>query len=324
MSTTLTETPRTGDTPKRRLLRGPSWLVTRQHRGALLTLLGAAVLGPIWIVYERSRMKDVLEAAGWPDKNVMSMDFDSDGVNLIISALGALPLLLAVFVGAPLIAGDKEHGTAQLVTTQSVSRGRWVAAKLAWIYGAVLVTAVVLSAVFTWWWKPLRAVFPYDWSSGSIFDITGPVLPALCLFLTAAGITMGVLVRRVLPAMAATLFLSWAFGVFWDEMIVKLASTRTLVYPLQDDMPARLNDALEVDRWVGSADGHLYGWGLCAKTTEKASDACIKEHGIVNNVYEYLEYNQMAGMQWLGAGLLLAGTAVLTAFVLWRVSRRPL
>ncbi|MFJ6014924.1 ABC transporter permease [Streptomyces sp. NPDC092952] len=324
MSTTLTEAPRSNDTTKPRLLRGLSWLVVRQHRGALLTLLGATVLGSLWIVYERSGMKDVLEAAGWPAKDVMSLNFDSDGVNLVVSALGALPLLLAVFVGAPLIAGDKENGTAQLVTTQSVTRGRWAVAKLAWTYGAVLVTGVVLSAVFTWWWKPYRSVFPYDWASGSIFDTTGPVLPAFCLFLTAAGVTIGVLVRRTLPAMAAGLFFSWAFGVFWDRMIVNLASTRTLVYPLDDDMPARLNESLEVDRWIGSADGHLYGWGLCSKTTEKASNACIEKHGIVNNVYEYLEYDQMGGMQWLGAALLLAGTAVLTAFVLWRVSRRPL
>ncbi|MFF2012150.1 ABC transporter permease [Streptomyces sp. NPDC058195] len=324
MSTTRTEAPRTDATTRPRLLRGLSWLVARQHRGALFSLLGATVLGPIWIVYERSRMKDVLDAVGWPGKDLPTPSFDSDGVSLIISALGALPLLLAVFVGAPLVSGDKENGTAQLVTTQSVTRLRWMVTKFAWVYGSVLVTAVVLSAVFTWWWKPLRPVFSYDWSSGSVFNITGPVLPALCLFLTAVGITLGVLVRRVLPAMAIALFFSWFFGVFWERMISSLAATRTLVYPLEADMPARLDDALEVDRWIGSADGELYGWGMCAKATEKASDACVEKYGIVNNVYEYLGFDQMAGMQWTGAGLLLAGTAVLTALVLWRVSRRPL
>ncbi|MER5501177.1 MULTISPECIES: ABC transporter permease [unclassified Streptomyces] len=321
MSTTRTETPRTERAPRPRLLHGLNWLVVRQHRAALLSLLGATVLGSIWLVYERSRMKDVLASAGSGRELV---NFDSDGVALVISALGALPLLLAVFIGAPLIAGDQEQGTAQLVTTQSVSRLRWVTTKIAWVYGAVLVTGAVLSAVFTWWWKPDRSVFSYDWSSGSIFDSTGPVLPALCLFLTAAGITIGALVRRLLPAMATTLFFAWALGVFWDEMIVNLAPTRTLVYPLNADMPAQLDESMEVDRWIGSADGQLYGWGLCAEPTEKASDACIEKHGIVNNVYEYLGFDQMPAMQWTGAGILLAGTVVLTAFVLWRVSRRPL
>ncbi|MFE7617737.1 ABC transporter permease [Streptomyces sp. NPDC057496] len=321
MSTTTTDTPRTERAPRPRLLHGLNWLVVRQHRAALLSLLGATVLGSIWLVYERSRMKDVLASAG---SGRELMNFDSDGVALVISALGALPLLLAVFIGAPLIAGDQEQGTAQLVTTQSVTRLRWVTTKIAWVYGAVLVTGAVLSAVFTWWWKPDRSVFSYDWSSGSIFDSTGPVLPALCLFLTAAGITIGVLVRRLLPAMATTLFFAWALGVFWDEMIVNLAPTRTLVYPLNADMPAQLDESMEVDRWIGSADGQLYGWGLCAEPTEKASDACIEKHGIVNNVYEYLGFDQMPAMQWTGAGILLAGTVVLTAFVLWRVSRRPL
>lgn len=167
------------------MLRGLSWLVTRQHRAALLSLLAATVLGAIWIVYERGHMKDILDAAGWPGKELAQPTFDSDGVGLVLTALGGLPLILAVFVGAPLVAGDQEQSTAQLVTTQSVSRMRWVATKFAWIYAAVLVPGVVLSALFTWWWKPYRSVFPSQWSEGSIFDATGPVLPALCLFMTA-------------------------------------------------------------------------------------------------------------------------------------------
>ncbi|MGW1408653.1 ABC transporter permease [Streptomyces sp. NPDC002403] len=324
MSTTLTDAPRTGRTPGPRMLRGLSWLVVRQHRAALLSLLAATVLGSIWIVYERSHMKDLLDAAGWPGKELAQPTFDSDGVGLVFTVLGGLPLILAVFIGAPLISGDQEQGTAQLVTTQSVSRSRWVATKFAWVYAAVLVTAAVLSALFTWWWKPYRSVFANQWADGSVFDATGPVLPALCLFMTAAGITIGVLVRRVLMSMAVTFVFAGAVGVAWDMVIPHLAPTRTITYPLTSDMPARLHESLEVDRWIGSADGHLYGWGLCAKTTEAASDACVKEHGIVNNVYEYLGFDQMPAMQWTGAGILLAGTAVLTAFVLWRVSRRPL
>ncbi|MEE1840809.1 MULTISPECIES: ABC transporter permease subunit [unclassified Streptomyces] len=324
MSTTLTDAPRTERAPGPRLLRGLSWLVARQHRALLLSLLAVMVLGSIWLVYERGQMKDFLDAAGWPEKELAQPTFDSDGVGLVIAALGGLPLILAVFVGAPLIAGDQEQGTAQLVTTQSVSRLRWVATKFAWIYAAVLVTSALLSALFTWWWKPYRSVFPSLWSDGSVFDNTGPMLPALCLFMTAAGITIGVLARRVLMSMAVTFVFAAAAGVVWDEMIVHLAPTRTLTYPLNADMPSRLDESLEVDRWIGSADGHLYGWGLCSKATEKASDACVKEHGIVDNVYKYLGFDQMPAMQWTGAGILLAGTVVLTAFVLWRVSRRPL
>ncbi|MFF2328449.1 MULTISPECIES: ABC transporter permease subunit [unclassified Streptomyces] len=324
MNATLTETPRTEQRPGRRLLRGLNWLVVRQHRAALSTVLAATVLGSIWIVYQRDRMRQLLEAAGWPDKELPQPTMDSTGVGLTLTALGSLPIILAVFLGAPMIAGDQEHGTAQLVSTQSVSRRRWVATKLAWCYAAVIVAGAVLSAFFTWWWKPYRSVFPSLWWEGSIFDSTGPVLPALCLFLTALGITVGVLMRRVLASMAVTFVLAAFAGVVWDEMLRYLAPSRTFTYPLEADMPARLHESSELDRWIGSADGHLYGWGLCSKYTEAASDACIKEHGIVNNVYEYLGYDQMAAMQWTGAGILLAATVVLTAVTLWRVSRSPL
>ncbi|MFF8918582.1 ABC transporter permease [Streptomyces sp. NPDC015032] len=324
MSAAPTDTSRTGRTPGPHLLRGLNWLVVRQHRAALLSLLALMVLGSIWLVLQRGEMAQKLEAAGWPDKELAQPTFDSTGLGLTLTALSSLPLVLAVFLGAPLIAGDQEHGTAQLITTQSVSRRRWLTAKLAWCYGAVVVSSAVLSAFFTWWWKPYRSVFPSRWSDGPIFDSTGPVLPALCLFLTAAGITIGLLLRRVIASMAITFLFAAFIEVVWGELRVHLAPTRTLAYPLDADMPAQLNELHEVDRWIGSADGHLYGWGLCSKTTEAASDACIKEHGIVNNVYEYLGFDQMQSMQWMGAGILLVAGAVLTAFALWRVSRSPL
>ncbi|MFE7358767.1 ABC transporter permease [Streptomyces sp. NPDC057543] len=324
MSATLTDPPRTGRTPRPRMLRGLNWLVVRQHRAALLSLLAVTVLGPIWIAYQRGRMSQALEAAGWPDKQLSQPTFGSTGLGLTITALSTLPVILAVFLGATLISGDQEHGTAQLITTQSVSRRRWVTVKLAWCYGAVIVSGAVLSAFFTWWWKPYRSVFPSLWPDGQVFDNTGPVLPALGLFLTAAGITIGMLLRRVLVSMAVTFVFAAFVEVVWGELRVHLAPSRMVTYPLAADVPARLGESHEVDRWIGSADGHLYGWGLCAKTTEAASDACVKEHGIVNNVVEYLGYDQMPAMQWTGAGILLAATAVLTAFTLWRVSRSPL
>ncbi|MEU6016424.1 ABC transporter permease subunit [Streptomyces sp. NPDC047515] len=324
MSATPTDTSRTDRTPGTRLLRGVHWLVARQHRAALLTLLALMVLGSIWLAYQRGRMGDQLAALGWPDKDLAQPTFSSTAVDLTLTGLSSLPVVLAVFLGAPLIATDQEHGTAQLVTTQSVSRRRWLTVKLAWCYAAVVLSGAVLSAFFTWWWKPYRSVFSSLWWDGAIFDSTGPVLPALCLFLTAVGVTVGMLLRRVLTSMAVTFLVTVFVGIVWDRMLAHLAPSRILTYPLEGDMPARLNESYEVDRWVGSADGHLYGWGLCAKTTEAASNACVKEHGIVNNVYKYLGYDQMQAMQWTGAGILLAATVVLTAFALWRISRSPL
>ncbi|MFD4023004.1 ABC transporter permease [Streptomyces sp. NPDC058576] len=324
MSTTLTEKSAELGTGHR-LLRGMPWLVVRQHRVALACVLGLTLLTALWIVYERNELVQLLDAKGWPEKDAGRPMDNNRGYNYITTIINGLPLILAVFIGAPLIAGDQENGTAQLVTTQSATRRQWLIAKLGLAYTLALVSGVVLSALFTWWWKPHRSLFLSEWIDGVIFDNTGPVLPAFLLFLTAAGITIGTLVRRVLPAMVLTFLFTAITTMFvWDEVRVRLGSPEMFTYPMDTDLPARFDDAYEVDRWVGSADGTLYGWGTCAEATEKASNACIKEHGIVNDVIEYIGYNQMAGMQWLAAGILLAGTALLTAFTLWRVSRRPL
>ncbi|MBT2895079.1 ABC transporter permease [Streptomyces sp. McG3] len=324
MSTTLTEKPAEPGSG-RRLLRGMPWLVVRQHRVALLCVLGLTLVAALLIAYGRNELVQLLDAKGWPEKDA-GQPMESNRVyGYVSSVLGGLPLILAVFIGAPLIAGDQENGTAQVVTTQSATRRQWLIAKLGLAYALALVSGVVLSALFTWWWKPYRSVFLSDWIDGVIFDNTGPVLPAFLLFFTAAGITIGTLIRRVLPAMVVTFLFTAITTMFvWDEVRVRLGDTQIFTYPMDTELPARYAEAYEVDRWVGSADGTLYGWGTCAEATEKAQNACIKEHGIVNDVIEYLDYSQMASMQWTAAGILLAGTALLTAFTLWRVTRRPL
>ncbi|MFJ8748014.1 ABC transporter permease [Streptomyces sp. NPDC102441] len=322
MSTTLTGTP-ADRTTRPRVLRGLTWLVLRQHRTTLIGVLALTVLGSLWIVYQRGQLIDLLAAAGWPEKSA-PQTVVGGSYSRLTSLLGLLPVGLAVFLGAPLIAADQEQGTAQLVTTQSVTRRRWLVAKLGWCLLITLVACSVLSAVFTWWWRPYRSVLPAPWMDSSAFDTTGPVLPALALFFTAAGITIGILLRRVLASMVATLVFCVAAKVAWSVLRVQLAASRTITYPLDAERPARFDDSYEVDSWIGTADGQLYGWGSCAEATEKATDACIKEKGIVNNVYEYLDYDQMAAMQWTGAGLLLAAAVALTAFSLWWASRRPL
>ncbi|MEU5714363.1 ABC transporter permease [Streptomyces sp. NPDC020403] len=324
MSTTRTLTDTAdGRATRPGFLRGLMWLVLRQHRATMIAALTLVVSTSLWIVYQRSELTQLLDAAGWPEKDapipVVGRQYE-----YLTMLLSSLPVILAVFLGAPLIAADQEQGTAQLVTTQSVTRRRWLTAKLGWCFLTVLAGCAVLSALFTWFWQPHRSVLASNWLEGEIFDSTGPVLPALALFLTAAGVAIGILLRRVLAAMVATFVFSVGAQVVWGELIRrKLGTPRMLTYPLDGDLPARLNDAYELDRWVGSADGTLYGWGSCAEATEKATDACIKEKGIVNNVVEYYAHSQMAGMQWAGAGILLAGTALLTGFVLWWAARRP-
>ncbi|MFD7621902.1 ABC transporter permease [Streptomyces sp. NPDC059802] len=306
------------------MLHGLNWLVVRQHRASMIAVLAMTALGALWIVYQRGQMHDALVAVGWP-KKPLDQSMSSGGLMLTVNALSALPVVLAVFLGATLISTDQEHGTAQLVTTQSVSRRRWLTTKLFWCYLMVTVCGVGLSVLFTWWWEPYRSAFSFVWYSGPVFDNTGPVLPALCLFLTAAGITIGLLLRRVLMSMVVTFGFAVAVEVAWGLVRESLASPRMINYPLNANPPAELDDMYEMDRWVSSSDGTLFGYFHCSGLkTEAAANACVKENGIVDNVVKYLGYDQMSAMQWTGAGFLLLGTIALTVFTLWWTSRRPL
>lgn len=114
------------------------------------------------------------------------------------------PLLIGLFVGAPLIASELETGTFRLAWTQTVTRRRWLAVKL----GLVGLVAVVMDGMLTWmidWWQG-----PFDAASQNIFDplafgFHGVVPIGYAAFAFALGVAAGVLLRRTVAAMAATL-----------------------------------------------------------------------------------------------------------------------
>lgn len=316
-------------TTRRGLLHGLPWLVWRRHRTLLRLTLLATVVGCAAFVYQRIGVQDFLHTQGTtPDldgrlvtafQNRYGSAFDSD-----IALLRYLPVVVGVFLGAPLIGGEQEHGTLKLVTTQSVSRGRWIAATLGLPLAVTVLCTTLLSAVFTWLWAPAhKLIATGDWLAGGPFDSTGPVPVAMALLLTSCGIALGMLIKRVVPAMAATAVLATVGGVLWAEQVrPRLGTLRSVSYPYDSESGPRLPfDAVRMDDWVSTADGKLYGFGTCVNGD---AEACRAKLGIVNRVTQYFDYEQMAGMQWRGAGILLALAVVVLAFVAWRAHRRPL
>nr|MDQ2715584.1 ABC transporter permease [Chloroflexota bacterium] len=82
-----------------------------------------------------------------------------------------LPLLVGIFIGAPLLAREVEQGTYLLAWTQGVTRQRWLASKLILLAGATLGAFLLLDLLVTWWNSSLvAAVGPFFG-----FDITGVV-----------------------------------------------------------------------------------------------------------------------------------------------------
>jgi hypothetical protein len=114
------------------------------------------------------------------------------------------PALIGIFWGAPLIARELETGTYRLVWTQSITRRRWLAAKLGVVGLVSVAVAGLLSLMLTWWSSPIDTANANRFGDAmfSLRDITSIGYAA---FAFALGVTAGVLMRRTLPAMASTL-----------------------------------------------------------------------------------------------------------------------
>lgn len=333
--TTLTSTPNRAvpsGTASRSWLSGMSWLVWRQHRAAFLTMLAITAAALVWIGYQRTQMTDYLSHYGWP--HAMSDDWmtgfqpHASWLDRTGGALGVVPVLLGVFIGAPLFAQDLEHGTAKLVASQSAGRTRWLATKLGMTALVLVICTVPLSIGFAWWSGPVRKENTVvDWTSGTVFDVTGPVPVALTLFTVAGGMAIGVLLRRTLMSMVVTFGFAVAVQVVWAYVRLALGDTvtvRTRQGVGDGTFPVLPDGAYQVDQWYVTGSGRLLGWSTCSgEETGKATDACLRKADVVGWSVDYLPISQMPAMQWLGAAILLVLTAAITAFVFFR-GRKPL
>jgi hypothetical protein len=122
---------------------------------------------------------------------------------------------VGAFWGAPLISREFENGTHRLAWTQSVTRTRWVAVKFVLVGTASVAATGLLSLMVTWWSAPMDRADMNRFGSG-VFGERGIVPLGYAAFAFALGVTLGVIIRRALPAMAATI------GVFLG---VRLAFT---------------------------------------------------------------------------------------------------
>jgi len=114
------------------------------------------------------------------------------------------PALIGIFWGAPLVARELEAGTHRLAWSQSVTRSNWLLVKLAVVgLGSAAVTGLAVLLV-AWWTSPIARLSGNRFMPND-FGENGFVPVAYAVFAFALGVVCGLLIRRTLPAMAATL-----------------------------------------------------------------------------------------------------------------------
>lgn len=124
--------------------------------------------------------------------------------NGLSALLLVLPALLGIFWGAPLIARELETGSFRFAWTQSISRKRWLTAKLGLVGLGGMIVAGLLSLMVSWWFSPLDRVSANRFSL-ALFGERGITPIGYAALAFALGVTAGMLWRRTLPAMATTL-----------------------------------------------------------------------------------------------------------------------
>ena len=144
-----------------------------------------------------------------------------------IGVLFAVPAIIGVFWGAPLVARELEAGTFRLAWNQSITRTRWLAVKLTLIGLAAMATAGLLSLMITWWASPIDSAAGLK--SGNkislirlapaLFATRGITPIGYAAFAFALGVTAGIIIRRTIPAMAATLVGFAAVQLAWPSWI---------------------------------------------------------------------------------------------------------
>ena len=236
-----------------------------------------------------------------------------------------LPALAGLFVGAPLLARELEHGTHRFAWTQGVTRGRWLFSKTALLAGATIAAGAAASAIVMWWRSPFDTLEGRMAPSG--FDVEGLVVPAYALFALAIGVLAGLVYRRTVAAMTATLvvFVSTRF------LVMKFLRPHFLA-PLHSSVVAT-DSAHQGGAWVLSdvlvdAGGRHITAGREDLAVLHAQQAGIDPHTyLVTLGWKRLFSYQPAGRFWtfqlIEAGLFVALAVAVVLATLWLVRRTP-
>jgi ABC-type transport system involved in multi-copper enzyme maturation permease subunit len=191
------------------------WLTWRQFRAGA-AMMSAALAGFVVILaltgpgladdYSTGIAACTTQSGGCSDFVNRFFQDHQNAFLAVTAVVLLLPALIGLFSGAPLITRELEAGTHRLVWNQSVTRSRWLAVKLGLTGLAAMTAAGLGSLAVDWWSNPIdKTAANYARMEPLLFDARGIAPIGYAAFAFALGVTVGMLVRRTLPAMAITL-----------------------------------------------------------------------------------------------------------------------
>jgi hypothetical protein len=313
-----------------------AWVTWRQHRshalvaaGLLVALAVAAVLThlPVGSAFNRDSLSACLPPAARTGCDLIVPHFEGEFSGLVTATrfMALLPLLAGVFVGAPLIARELEFGTYRFAWTQGVSRRRWLLSKTALLAAGTVVAAGVASLGVMWWRSPFDLLEGRIGPSG--FDIEGIVVPAYALFALALGVLAGLVFRRTVAAMTATL-VAFAATRFLVSSFVRPHFMAPLHRVIAATAPSRAPGDWVLSNTLVDAGGRPISAGREDLAVLHAQQAGIDPHTYIltlgwRRVISYQPAGRFWTFQVIEAGLYVGLAVALVLVALWLVRRTP-
>ncbi len=153
-------------------------------------------------------------------------------------------MLIGAFAGAPVLARELETGTYRFAWTQGIGRWRWTLAKLVLLAVVVTAAAGAFSVLYSWYNQPFFAAGYAIPFSTRVFDLGEVAFAAWTLAAFSIGALAGMLIRRVVPAIAATLA-AYAGLAFVTALYLR----QHYMTPLLTSSPNLPGSAWRVSQW---------------------------------------------------------------------------
>jgi len=328
--------------PWRRMVR-VTW---RQHHFALIGVAVLLAALAVWLWHAGTSVHNAYAAAiaCHPASSAacgsLVNNFDVSAENHFMGSKGPggvllqlLPALIGAFVGAPVLARELETGTFRYAWTQGFGRWRWALAKLVLLAVVLAAATVAFGALVSWYYQPYSGAFYQDSPFGNLFILREVTFPAWTLAVFAIGALAGMLIRRVVPAIVATLAvyagLAFAAAAFLREHYMTPLVTSNMNISLPGASTAWI-----IDQWstkggnfafAGNPPISLINQYCSSVPPDKIGPLgfapCLAQHGYTMWT-SYQPASRFWPFQWIEGGWLLVLSALLIAVTVWLVQRR--
>jgi hypothetical protein len=317
-----------------------TWLTWRRQRTETLIAAGMLALLAVLLVptglqmasayHDRGLSACMTRQTGGCHEAIAAFRNEFDRLGGVLPWFNLIPGAIGVLLAAPFII-ELESGTFRLAWTQSITRRRWLAGKLAMTVAAALLAALVMTALLTWWRMPLDHL--QGRMATNVFDFEGTAGFGYVLFALGLSLAIGAVWRRTVPAVIVgfagyTVARIFVQGWLRERYEAPLTST----WPMSKGFTGpNLDKAWVLSEQPSDKLGHPFSQTFdvlraCSQgignSVARVDPSCLARHGAGYNHAVF----QPAGRFWLFQGIetaLFGGAAVvLILFAGWWVHER--